>query len=68
MNATADNLKLYNRADLAKALGVKPWFIRRLVAQGFPMPFGVSTPAKVHAFLAEMEARETCQAPTRRQP
>ena len=52
---TATDCKLYNRSDLAKALGVKPSFIRALARKGFKMPLGVSTPARVHAFLAVLE-------------
>ena len=52
---TATPHKLYNRSDLAKALGVKHSFIRRLIRHGFKMPMDVSTPARVHAFLAGLE-------------
>ena len=47
--------KLYNARELAEALGVKPSFIRALARKGFKMPLGVSTPARVHAFLAGLE-------------
>ena len=47
--------KLYNARELAMALGVKPSFIRRLIRHGFKMPMDVSTPARVHAFLAGLE-------------
>ncbi len=47
--------KLYNRTELAEALGVKPGFIRTLLRKGFKMPLNVSTPAKVRAFLKRLE-------------
>ena len=52
---TATSHKLYNARELAEALGVKPSFIRRLIRHGFKMPMDVSTPARVHAFLAGLE-------------
>ena len=53
---TATSHKLYNARELATALGVKPSFIRALARKGFKMPLGVSTPARVHAFLAGLES------------
>ena len=65
---TTTDHKLYNARELAEVLGVKPGFIRTLVRKGFKMPLGVSTPERVHAFLAGLEARGTSQAPTHPQP
>ena len=52
---TATPHKLYNARELATVLGVKHSFIRRLIRHGFKMPMDVSTPARVHAFLAGLE-------------
>ena len=54
--------KLYNARELAEALGVKHSFIRRLIRHGFKMPMDVSTPARVHAFLAGLETNADVEA------
>ena len=59
---TAASHKLYNARELAEALGVKPSFIRALARKGFRMPLGVSTPARVHAFLAGLETSASVEA------
>jgi hypothetical protein len=45
--------KLYGRKELAEALGVKPWFIRRMIFVGFKMPLGVASVAMAHKFLSD---------------
>lgn len=49
--------RLYKPRELAEALGMKPGFIRSLMRKGFKMPLGVSTPARVHAFLETLETK-----------
>lgn len=62
--------KLYNPAELAEVLGVKPWFIRRMKFLGFKMPLGRATVAMAHAFLEDQAEQftGTSQAPKRRRP
>lgn len=50
---TKDDGKRYARAALAKKLNVTVWYVRGMVAAGFPMPGRTSTVAAANQWLEE---------------
>lgn len=52
---TRDDPRFFNMNDLAKVLGVRRSFIRRMKSQGFRMPLGRATVAMAHEFLENLE-------------
>lgn len=60
-----DDPNLYNREELAKVLGVKPWFIRRMLAAGFKMPLGRATVRMAHKWMEENGLKDSRQDPPR---
>jgi CO/xanthine dehydrogenase Mo-binding subunit len=70
MTGDLNDPHLYGRAELAERLGVKPWFIRRMLALGFQMPLGRASIAMAHRFIQEQADALTKTSPARkrRQP